>query len=313
MQIKQTGNLSWTTLILVSATVFPVNATLAQAKPIQGVTQMPETTKTPSKPGYMATTSAPLLSSPFLSPAAKERLRQKMITEDQAYALVKTGDDLAKSGDWQHAQGQYQQALDLSPNAGLGRQLALYGLIACCRTTGDMAKGLSYSRQAIYHNGSATDGFYENDTAKLTQFALLLNQVGQTVEAVQVYNRAAHSLDYRDSAYNGGKPYLDVLLPEVAMGNSMPGQVKYTPEHLQALADTLLAYTQGGFWTEEEVMAHIQEAVKLYPESPVTHYYLGGIISAKDRAGAKAAYQKAAELGDDKTVAAAKERLTMMR
>ncbi len=56
-------------------------------------------------------------------------------------------------------------------------------------------------------------------------------------------------------------------------------------------------------------MAHMQEAVKLYPDSAVTHYYLGEAFPTRTPEQ-KAAYQKAAELGDERTVAAAKERLT---
>ncbi len=257
--------------------------------------------------------SAPLLSSPSLSASAKAQLLQEATALDKAYVLVKAGNAFAKNNDWQNAQSQYQQALDLSPQSGLGHQLALYGLIDCCRATGDTKKGLEYSRQAIYHNGSAAEGLYENDTAKLMQFALLLSQTGQEAEAVQVYNHAAAGLDYRDSQYNGGQLYLKVPLPEIAIGNLLPGQVQYTPEHLQALADTVLAYEQQGFWSDKEVLAHIQKAVRLYPDSPVTHYYQGEILLTKDAAGAKAAYQKAAELGDDSTNDAVKERLKMVR
>ena len=238
----------------------------------------------------------------------------------QAYNLVKIGDDFAKRGDGQNAQSQYQQALVLSPNFGLGHQLALYGLIAYCRATGDTATELNYSRQAIYHHGSAADGFCENDSAKLMQFALLLNHVRQTTEAIQVYNRAASLLDYepvtlldyKNGQFHGGQPRLKVLLPEIVAGDLLPGQVQYTPEHLQALADTALANQQQGFSSDKEALAHAEEAVNLYPDSAVTHYYLGEALPAGDPKQ-KAEYQKAVELGDDSTVAAAKERIAVLR
>jgi tetratricopeptide (TPR) repeat protein len=88
--------------------------------------------------------------------------------------------------------------------------------------------------------------------------------------------------------------------------------VQYTPEHLQALADTALAHEEKGFGLNKEAIAHMNEAVKLYPDSAVTHYYLGEAFPSRTPEQ-KAAYQKAAELGDDRTVAAAKERLIPFR
>jgi tetratricopeptide (TPR) repeat protein len=253
-----------------------------------------------------------LLSSPFLSPAAVARLQSEQRREDEAYALVKSGDEAAKVGDWTVAQNSYQQALEVSPAYGLGYHLSLYGLIAYCRATGDTTKGLEYSRLAIYHHGSAAEGFFENDTARLMQYALLLNKTGQSAEAMSAYNRAAHLLDYEDSQYHGGQPTLKVLLPEVAIEPNSPEQVQYTPERLQALADTALAHEEMGLEHSKEAIAHAREAVTLYPTSAVTHYYLGEAFPSRTPEQ-KAAYQKAAELGDERTAAAAKERLAVLR
>ncbi len=145
-------------------------------------------------------------------------------------------------------------------------------------------------------------------------FALLLNQLGQTDEAVFVYNHAVYALDYQGSDDNSGKPTLKVLLPEIVAADPAPDQLQYMSERLQALADTALAHEETGFGSNKEAVAHMQEAVKLFPESPVTNYYLGEIQSrAGGNAEAKAAYQKAAKLGDARTVAAAKERLSDLR
>lgn len=281
-----------------------------------------------------AATSAPLLSSPLLSLAAKAQMQNEQMREDEAYPLVKSGDEAAKTGDWLVAENDYRQALDVSPAHGLGCRLALYGLIACCRATGDTARGLEYSRQAIYHHGSAAEGFFENDAEKLMPFVLLLNKTGQSAEAMSVYNRAAYLLDYEDSENHGGKPTLKVLLPEVAMEPTSAEQVPYTPERLQALADTALAHEEMGFGSNAEAITHMKEAAKLYPDSAAIQYYLGDALSrsyyiyldsaAKDKAAAWAAcqedkkaaavaYKKAAELGNDQTVAAAKERLAAPR
>jgi len=284
--------------------------------PISATQAQPESSSAASSPATLgptdlkvATTSAHLLS----SPAAKAQLLQEAAAEDEAFTIVKAGDDLAKSGQWQGAQSQYQQALDVSPKYGSAHRLALYGLIACCQATGDTVGGLAYSRQAIYRGGSTTGGFYENDTKKLMQFALLLNKAGQAAEAVSVYNHAAYALDYQDSQYSGGKPHLKALLPELVAERTLPTQERYTPERLQALAETAVAHEEMAFGSNKEALAHLREAAKFYPDSPVTNYYLGeGLLRTNDP-GAKAAYQKAAQLGDDQTIAAANERIKTCR
>jgi tetratricopeptide (TPR) repeat protein len=107
---------------------------------------------------------------------------------------------------------------------------------------------------------------------------------------------------------------MKVLLPELAAEPTSPEQVQYTPERLQALADTALAHEEKGFGSDKEAYAHTQEAVKLYPDSPVTHYYRGEVLLGPvHSAEAKAEYQKAVELGDDATVAAAKKRIEQFR
>jgi len=315
MQIKKTlikkGPAANMLLLGVLFSTLSAGEVQAQTKPspVQPASAKPSVTGSTG-----AITSCPLLSSPFSSAATKAQMQQVMEKENMAFDLVKTGDAFAQSGDWRNAQSQYQQALGLSPDQGLGHQLALYGLIAYCRATGDTVKGLDYSRQAIYHHGSAAEGFFENNTEKLMQFALLLNKTGQSGEAMTVYNHAAYALDYQDSQYNGGKPHLKVLLPGVTAAPNLPTQVQYTPEHLQALADTALAHEEAGFGSEKEAYAHTQEAVKLYPDSAVTHYYRGEVISGPvHSAEAKTEYQKALDLGDDATVAAAKERMSVLR
>ena len=292
-----------------------LNAVLAQTASLPAVTTASlakQNSAAKVKEPLAGTASFQLLSSPFLSPTALARLKQKRVQENESYALVKSGDEDAKVGNWTTAENNYQQALETSPAHGLGCQLALYGLIACCRATGDTTKGLEYSRQAIYRHGSAAEGFSENDAEKLIPFALLLNKTGQSAEAMSVYNHAAYLLDYEDSQYHGGQPTLKVLFPEVVMGEALPAQVPYTPEHLQALVDTVLAYGERGPDSKKEGLAHMKEAVTLYPDSAAVHYYLGEALPSRTPEQ-KAAYQKAAELGDDATAAAAKERLTPFR
>lgn len=295
MQVPKT--IFWGVLL----TVCSAGASLAQPK-------SPPAKPIPASPNLseiqVATTSSYLLS----SPAAKAQLQREWLISSRANSLTKAGSEAAMHGDWQGAEEQYQQALELLPKS----RLALYGMAECSQAIGDTTKAINYSRQAIYRDGAAASGFYENDTARLMQFALLLNKAGQTAEALSAYNRAAYALDYQDSQYNGGRPHLKALLPELTFGLARPNQVQFTPQHLQALAETALAHEELGFGSNEDAQAHVKEAVKLYPESSITNYYLGEVLLTRDRAGARVAYAKAAQLGDETTRAAAKERITQL-
>ena len=223
-------------------------------------------------------------------------------------ALAERGDASIKHLAWKEAKQEYQQALDLLPDS----KPALYGLAKYSQNDGETAKAIEYYRKAIYSTNPADKGFGETNTSRLMEFALLLNKTGQIDEALSVYNHAATALDYQDSDTRNGEPHLKVLLPEIVRERVQADQVRYTPERLQASANTALAYEEMAFGSNKEALSHMQEAVKLYPDSPVTHYYLGEALpSGSPRE--KAAYKKASELGDGETKAAAKERLKVLR
>jgi tetratricopeptide (TPR) repeat protein len=224
--------------------------------------------------------------------------------------LSEAGDVAAQKGDWQTARSKYQDALDLwSDNA-----LALYGLAKCAENDGDTAAAIGYYRTAIYSHdpkvyGSVPgDGYRTNDVGRMMEYVLLLSQTHQDTEAQKVYKRAAYVLNYQDSKFTG-KPFLKVLLPEFGPG---PGQIAYTPQRLQAMAHVTLSILSAGF-DGKAAMPEIQKAVQLYPDSPVAYYYLGERLYAKSDKGAKAAYEKAAQLGGPQVGAAAQDALKNCR
>ncbi len=241
---------------------------------------------------------------------------EMMRRESSSGDLTKQGDADAGLGNWTQAAQHYQDALALWPDNPEG----LYGLGQCAAARGDLTQAVSYYRLAIYTKEPGYVGmvpgssFQTNDVERLMQFVLLLGRAGQAAEGVLVYNRAALLLDYEGES----APVVKVLLPELAVEPTQPNQVQYTPERLQALADTALA-RQGFDYKVQRV--YIQEAVKLYPDSAVIQYYLGEALSdsyyhtlehpAPDKVAMTAAYNKTIELGDDQAVAAAKERLSM--
>lgn len=238
-------------------------------------------------------------------------------------ALREQGDAEMKKGNFSAARDDYDQALNIWPNC----KPNLYAAAECAAAAADYPRSLGYYRRAIYTDNPFLygtipgDGFQENNLTRLMQFALVLDKAGQTAEALFIYNHAAYARDYQDSASRNGEPSLEVLFPEIVTERVLPDQVRYTPEHLQALADTALAREEMSFGSNKEARKHMLAAVKLYPDSAAVQYYLGEALAdsynftaeypAQDKLDMTAAYKKAIKLGDDKTAAAAKERLSM--
>lgn len=226
-------------------------------------------------------------------------------------AFCQKGKVEINKGNWHAALTDFQQALSLLPES----PEALYGKAQCIAALGDTAAALKTYRALVYTSDPSRfgitpgDGFQENGVTHLMQFALLLNKTGQTAEAISVYSHGAYFLDYEKDQFNVVHQTAKVLWPELVEVRTLGGQVRYTPERLQALAETGIAHEEMAFGSDKEAVAHLRDAVKLYPDSPVTYYYLGNALLVKDRVGAKAAYQKAVQLGDVQTAAAVKNQL----
>ena len=223
---------------------------------------------------------------------------------------VSDGEAFFKAGNAQAAISSYKEALRISPDNGLAYRLMAEAYAATGKL--DEASQAFHKFLVEGFGPEAGNGGVVDVADEWAEYALVLVKTNQPAEAVRCYNHAAYLLDYEDSQYHNGEPTLKVLLPEVAMEPTSPEQVPYTPEHLQALADTVLSHEEMGFGSLKEAMAHVKEAVKLCPDSAVTHYYLGEAFPTRTPEQ-KAAYQKAAELGDERTAAAAKERLKVFR
>lgn len=143
--------------------------------------------------------------------------------------LAQKGEKEANQGDWTQAAVDYQQALALCP----GEQTASYGLGEHAQAEGDIQSAIDYYRQAIYDYADAKPPalppFGESNAFRVMEYAILLSQAGQQEEAIRVYNRGAYL-----SNYTGGYPRPRLPLPEFG---TETGQLAYTPQRLQALAD----------------------------------------------------------------------------
>ena len=244
---------------------------------------------------------------PDRTPEEMQELSGRLNTLDNSIVLSKQGDVAIKGGNWAQAQTYYQQALEVWPD----NSNAFYGLGKCADAAGDTASAISYYRKVIYtkdphrYGTVLGDGFGTNDVAQLMEFVLLLNKAGQQQEALAVYRRAAYLLNYQDADTNGGKPYLDVLLPE--FGNS-PSEWAFTPQRMEAMAYVGHAYRREDF-DHKLAQVELQKAIDLAPDSPVPYFYKGrSIIKATGhRREALNDFQTAAQLGGDDTKAAAEK------
>lgn len=213
-----------------------------------------------------------------------------------AFKLDKAGSLAAAMGNIREAKMDYQQALA----ACLTDENATLGLARCATAEGDLTAAIAYYRSAIY-------GHHEDDNIdKLTEYVLVLNQAGQGQEAVSLYN---HIIDLCKKGYC-------VNRMEIAPQTFRLDGSDYVPARLQAMTHLIRAMNFGN-GDDKRIMSEMRKAVTLAPDASIVYFYKGILLSQADKSGAKAALQqaidKAAELGDDKTAAAARERLKGLR
>ena len=181
---------------------------------------------------------------------------------DKGVKLAHRGTAETKQGNWPQAEEHYRQALAIWPE----NREALYGLGQHAEAVGDVAGAIAYYRTAIYTNdpNQSSDGFRENNGSRLMEYAILLSEAGQAKEALTIYRRAEHVVDYIDGHQN-----VDVLLPTFR-----PGGWAYTPKRLRAMAHIGIALDINGN-DDKAARVHLQKAVALAPDSPLSYFYRG--------------------------------------
>ena len=209
-------------------------------------------------------------------------------TEREAWEAIAQGEAALKSGDPKNAIVVFQEALTYEPD----NVVAYRDLANCYIALGNTAKAIEAERSAVYANDRGRQIIHETDTANLMEFASLLDKAGQTAEAATIYNYAVFLFQSSDGDLKFGR-----MMPLIG---TRPGQVDYTSAHLQALVHVGLGIPT--LYTQElkhaERLAHLRQAVLLYPDSPVIYAYLSKELEMmQDTAGASAAWDKANALG----------------
>jgi tetratricopeptide (TPR) repeat protein len=215
-------------------------------------------------------------------------------TQNQYHSAVAQGEAMLQAGNPSEALSAFQQAHTIEPDDGE----ALVGMARAYTDQGQTDKALTAYRALFYHApGRRWSSSDEADPTTLMRFALLLNQTGQGQEALTAYHRALAFVNY-----DGGKPNLEVPVPEIDT-SAQP----YTPQLLAAMAHLAIGINTPGFDPTE-----LQEAVRLTPDSAAANYYWGKYLYTHNKPGAKAYLQKTVQLGDDQTGAAAKQILQFL-
>ncbi len=241
------------------------------------------------------------------TPDEQKRWMQERMHNSQ---VVSQGEQQLQSGDIEDAVTTLQTVLGLP---AIDENAALRGLAHCAAAAGDLQDEVSFLRPTIYSDNPALggtvfgDGYRENNVPRLMEFALALDQTGQTKEAISVYNRAIGL-----SNYDGIQQRHKVMLPYLG---SAPGQEAYTPQKLQANAHLAIFVDMFEFegYGSPEPLVHLQQALNLAPNSAAAHYYLGHYLYGKNDHGAKAELEKAVQLGNNETAAASREILSLVR
>jgi len=282
----------------VSVAVLLHSAALAQvarSQPPRGVSPKQVVSSPKSEPS--STMEEFLATSPLHFPPA---MKEWMKKTDEAGHLAEKGDLEVSIGDWTDAVGDYQQVLTLSPD----HSGALYGLGKDSLQRKDIAAAVAYYRRAIYSPPSTdiliplafqSPVIRENNVFHIMEYARLLSLTGQQEEALFVYRTGAQRLNYID-----GHPHLKLMLPDFGDG---PGQIGFTPTRLQALAQVGWAEDHSDF-DEAGARARLQQAVSLFPDSPLPYFYraMYEARSLNDFKGASADFDKAAQVGDPAAV-----------
>jgi tetratricopeptide (TPR) repeat protein len=208
------------------------------------------------------------------------------------------GDAAWAKGDFAEAEADYRKAVDLWPED----TAALYGLGQCAARVGDPAAAVVFYRQAVYRHDVPPPqiGYSDNRPYRLLEYAQLLAQTGEKDEALRIYQHAVGLLNYED-----GVPNLKVPLPEFGAGTHP------TAAQFRAMILVGIAIDREG-WDNKRVEANLDEAVALMPDSPIPYYYRAKYDEAHagKRNLARPDFERAEQLGDAKTVAAAQEYLS---
>ena len=232
-------------------------------------------------------------------PKVEEARRKALAAQTQGKLLLKAGKP-------KEAITALQESLGYDRINGLAFQL----LAEAYTATGQLDKAVDTYRTVMYNRIAPGVGNNQcNNINVVMDFALVLLRTNNIEEAITWHNHGADLMNPKGNNTQGN-PYTKIRFPRFGK-NADAGEIAYTPQRLQALAYVALAKAEWNMGQEPAALGHFREAMRLYPESPVPHFFLGEVLPWRD--DSKAAYARAAQLGDDKVKAAAYKEIRIRR
>ncbi len=237
------------------------------------------------------------------NPALRQR-RERQFQLDQDAAMALNGEkDLPK------AERLFRQALRLND----ADDDAWLGLARIADKQGKTREALALYQSLLgpHRNWVSAES---NDVAVLTRYAELSEHFGKTEQAVQAYQKVLQ-VSARDGHVVGRDPNMPV-----GTNTTDPNEIRARAHILLGLAHQ--AHREGIFIPEREMpdlaLQAFQEAVRIKPDLPIAHYYLGDQLRTLHHTKeANAEFARAESLGDDAFRAAmhkrendAKQRMT---
>ena len=213
----------------------------------------------------------------------------KRIALDKKYEQLLEQGDRALTEDPAAAEGYYREAASLDSY----RNDAWKGLGRALDAQGKTAQALSAYHQAFESPaGLGEYSTFPNDIETLARYGTLCEASGQHEAAVRAYQKAQQQLNPR---------------PNIPMDLSPEAQAKPTPQ-LTAMLEVVRGLALNRQNKAEEAVTAFKHAAALQPNDERVQFYLGyGYRKAGQFAAAQSAFQKAANLDPEGTVAAATE------
>ena len=179
------------------------------------------------------------------------------------------------------AERLYGQLLQKNPN-----DMFIWHLLAKMRDEQGMDREALVAYERLMHPPPHNVSNEASEPKSLYRYATLLDKFGRQEEALQIYHRVLGASAQQDRLSGGAS------MPKVSLS------AKDATE-LRARAAMLAGFDYNMGMERPQRLACFREAVRLLPELPITHYYLGYELQLQNRKQeSKTEYARAEKLGD---------------
>lgn len=209
--------------------------------------------------------------------------------DTKALELYGKGSNELESGKLTAAEATFRRAIKTGGGNVNITRLNLYGLAQVLEKQGRMQEAY-----VVYCNAfprMTSTSILDSDALALARYARVCDETGHWKEAVQLYGRAVGLLPL-----NSGDPTL-----KIRFSPSIPQQVR-----LVTILNIMIGISLGDHSEDNEALILLKDTVRKHPDCPLAQYYFGrALVKARRPVEAKAAFERANQLGNSDVKAAA--------